>query len=396
MTHRLPLSHNRSVDSKDKLDDKLEIQERRDAKGRRELHAIVDGEDVGFVTAPLKGDRVEDLYVKPEYRRRGVASALWNEQWQRDWGLTHSPRRTLEGDAWAAHIAREYQESLPPLAGDHVEHSPPTGKLTYRHAMLGDRLTDYRGNPTGLEGTDDGQALIADVDGKTVGNIIWEEYDDCVFVLHLWVDPEHRGKGIGSELARQLKELYPQLPLDQEVGGNPRVREMFASLNSRPPLHSLDQTPEQTAMDDRVERLRKFLISKWGSRSEGLGRSHPEDLTGACIFATSLAKKVLGEGTVRGNWHHTYLQLDDGTIVDLTGAAGVREQALERQKLHEQYPHTKSPFFVGPDVDPHMHDPAFLKTRDFRDTWNSVQDTTQEWADEFLQIEHHIDAGRGL
>lgn len=136
---------------------------------------------------------------------------------------------------------------------------------------------------------------------------------------------------------------------------------------------------------DQIDEMRAFVKTKWAERAIELGRETPADLTGACIFATAFAHKVLG-GEVRGNWHHTYLDVD-GQTVDLTEGEGVREQAIERQQLHSTYPSMRSPHFVGPDVDIHMHDPSFLATPDFRDTWDSVQERAAMWASEYLALD---------
>lgn len=137
-----------------------------------------------------------------------------------------------------------------------------------------------------------------------------------------------------------------------------------------------------------IRRMKSFFTKKW---KEEKGRP---DLTGACIFATAFARAVLGTGTVKGNWHHIWLEVD-GQKVDLTEAFGVREQALERLEKQKRYAEQgyeelaqamTPPGFVGPDVDPWSHDATFIThTPDFRDTWRSVQSTARKWAKEFKE-----------
>lgn len=155
--------------------------------------------------------------------------------------------------------------------------------------------------------------------------------------------------------------------------------------NSRPHLTPLDQSGNE--LDDLIERMRAFVTSAWAERAREYGRDEPQDLTGACIVSTAFAQQVLG-GEVRGSWHHLYLVLPGEQIVDLTEGAGVREQAIEREQLHERRPSMRSAFFVGPDVDVHLHQPKFLATRDFRDTWDSVQDRAADWANSFAALEN--------
>jgi hypothetical protein len=154
---------------------------------------------------------------------------------------------------------------------------------------------------------------------------------------------------------------------------------------SRPQLDAIDAPDSH--LGETVERMRAFLRIVWAERAAEYGREAPEDLTGACVFATAFARTALGAGEVRGNWHHTYLQMADGTIVDLTEGAGVAEQARERMALHERYPSMRSPHFVGPDVDIHMHDEKFMRSRDFQETWQSVQERAGQWAERFGALE---------
>ena len=139
--------------------------------------------------------------------------------------------------------------------------------------------------------------------------------------------------------------------------------------------------------DELISKMKKFFEHKWKTEK---GRT---DITGACIFATAFAEELLG-GTPTGNWHHVYLDWYGKKRVDLTEAYGVREQALERlakQKEYEEQGYgalarAMTPVgFVGPDVDPYMVDKKFLRSRDFKDTWDSVLARATRWADEFRE-----------
>jgi hypothetical protein len=139
--------------------------------------------------------------------------------------------------------------------------------------------------------------------------------------------------------------------------------------------------------DEVIFSMKKFFEHKWKTEK---GRP---DLTGACVFATAFAAEILG-GTPTGNWHHIYLDWFGSKKVDLTEAYGVREQAFERLEKQKEYEEkgygalarAMTPLgFVGPDVDPHMVDKRFLRSADFKETWDSVQARATRWAEEFLE-----------
>jgi GNAT superfamily N-acetyltransferase len=44
---------------------------------------------------------VIDIFVHQDYRRRGIATALWHEAHVYDPKLVHSEMRTIDGQAWA-------------------------------------------------------------------------------------------------------------------------------------------------------------------------------------------------------------------------------------------------------------------------------------------------------
>ncbi len=132
-----------------------------------------------------------------------------------------------------------------------------------------------------------------------------------------------------------------------------------------------------------LQAAREFLEARWSEWLAERGRQAGGGLAGACVFASAFARLVFG-GDVRANWHHTWIEHPHGTRIDLTGAAGVREQAAERLKLAGEIgPQALSPFFQGADPDPWADQPAFRVTRDFQDTWASVQPRARAWAREF-------------
>jgi ribosomal protein S18 acetylase RimI-like enzyme len=78
---------------------------------RHELHAYSDsGEHMGYLSWRKKGavnpGKVLMVETEPEFRRQGVATALWNEAHSR--GIkpapVHSTEQTKSGAAWAKKV----------------------------------------------------------------------------------------------------------------------------------------------------------------------------------------------------------------------------------------------------------------------------------------------------
>ena len=136
------------------------------------------------------------------------------------------------------------------------------------------------------------------------------------------------------------------------------------------------------AAEENVAAAKAFLEQAWCGRAVEYGQPEPADLTGACIYAAAFCRLLFG-GTVRGGWHHIWLEVD-GRKIDLTAAVGVNVQAAERLELANRYgPSVLSEFFQGANPDPYLDQPAFRRTADFRDTWKSVQPRVRDWARRF-------------
>lgn len=95
-----------------------------------EVTATVDGKQVGYVWWMHKTSRIHDIKVEPDYRRKGIATALWREA-QRVALVTrgvkpprHSPGRTDDGDAWA----RSLGERLPARGAEFAAFALNTGR----------------------------------------------------------------------------------------------------------------------------------------------------------------------------------------------------------------------------------------------------------------------------
>ena len=149
------------------------------------------------------------------------------------------------------------------------------------------------------------------------------------------------------------------------------------------------------ATEETITAAKTFLAQHWQEWLAENRRPDHGDLRGACVFATAFARLLFG-GSPVGNWHH--LRLKVGEIhIDFTEASGVREQALERdaeyRELEAAMPSFRRPsFFQGTDPDPLLHQPDYLRSPDFIESWHSVQPRAQDWAKEFLAITGAKDA----
>jgi len=147
------------------------------------------------------------------------------------------------------------------------------------------------------------------------------------------------------------------------------------------------------ATEETIAAAKGFFAKRWKEWLVENGRPDYGDLRGACVFATAFSHVLFG-GRPVGNWHHLRLKLGE-QHVDLTDAAGVKEQAREQDEEYRKLERElqgfrRTTFFQGPDPDPLLHQPAFLSSTDFQETWGSVQPRARGWAGEFLQA--HADA----
>jgi len=76
-------------------------------------HHNESGEEVGYMMYGSNG-YVDDIYVHPEHRRRGVATAMWEHakslaaKKQAPYPQ-HSDQRSLEGEAWSKSTGNDYE-----------------------------------------------------------------------------------------------------------------------------------------------------------------------------------------------------------------------------------------------------------------------------------------------
>ena len=106
-----------------------------------------------------------------------------------------------------------------------------------------------------------------------------------------------------------------------------------------------------------IRMARTFLIQKWKDRAVELGRPEPDDLTGACKFASLFAQALFG-GKLKGNWHHQYVLLPNGEKIDLVGG-------MTRDRVD------------------YTHDPEFWNNPEHVESMKSCAPRVKTWTNEF-------------
>ena len=128
-------------------------------------------------------------------------------------GITIRPARPTDAEAVAAYHHRCWLEAFAPLVGaDAVQQLDPWRRLpTFRH-WFG-------------EGRDEMTTIIADRHGVAVGHTSVEGNE----VVHLFVDPDHWGSGLGRRLLVEAEALiagggHDEAELHTIVGNEPAIR----------------------------------------------------------------------------------------------------------------------------------------------------------------------------
>lgn len=70
------------------------------------------GQMLGFLQIEPTGE-IAEVYVKPDHRRKGIATALYAHVRDLHPGIRHSPERTIDGQMWALSVGGV----LPPWIG---------------------------------------------------------------------------------------------------------------------------------------------------------------------------------------------------------------------------------------------------------------------------------------
>lgn len=128
-----------------------------------------------------------------------------------------------------------------------------------------------------------------------------------------------------------------------------------------------DDPEPMKATPKRVAAAKAFVLKKWQERAEERGGEKPDDLIDACKFCSLFAQSVFG-GEIRGNWHHQWVEREDGKVLDLTeGCRGLDALKADGIEIYE-------------------HDESFFGNPEHLESMDSCLPRIQEWVREFREI----------
>lgn len=115
-----------------------------------------------------------------------------------------------------------------------------------------------------------------------------------------------------------------------------------------------------------LDRAKHVALEGWKERASEpwYKQDAPNDLSGACKFASMFAQRLFG-GELRGNYDHQFVLLD-GAIIDLTEGS----EDLNRLRLEGK--------------DPYRHDRFFWGNRDHRDSMKTCEARVAKWVEMYL------------
>jgi hypothetical protein len=146
------------------------------------------------------------------------------------------------------------------------------------------------------------------------------------------------------------------------------------------------------ATPENIERAKVFALKKWVERFNertipGSVKVAPADLSSACKFTSMFAQAVFG-GRLRGNEGHQYVQLNDGTTLDLN------MDASDVQRMIRVFAKDGRTGWFNDDEnpgnghvyhgDPHQHDPKWFGNPDHIESMRSIVPRVNDWVKEFL------------
>lgn len=104
-----------------------------------------------------------------------------------------------------------------------------------------------------------------------------------------------------------------------------------------------------TLTNTTLNHVKEFFIKKWKERAAELGRPEPENLAGACKFASLFIQALFG-GEIQGNQNHQYNILPDGQRVDLTEGSPGSENYEHDEEFWSNPDHIKYMELCNPRV----------------------------------------------
>ena len=227
-----------------------------------------------------------------------------------------------------------------------------------------------------------GTRLVADAE------LTQSPYDpDEAWFMHAAVAPGYQGRGFGAVLckwafrtARAMGKKTLTISSFTEEGQE-RLNDLLRKLaveyddldvhfNSDGPRRRVvheGYTGVLSPTDENIARATAFVLKKWRERAAERGQVEPKDLSSSCKFTSMFAQAIFG-GTLRGNWAHQYIVVDD-KIIDLNRDA-------EDVK--------------GKDV--YHHDSKWWGNAEHNASIRSCEDRVKLWVEEFRSLRESVEA----
>lgn len=250
-----------------------------------------DGRLVGTMQWQPDGE-ILDVRVHPDYRRRGVADAMWNHAHSREEYEVkprHSKNRSDSGEGWA----QSHGGVEPRVQGEGIDESYANHHWAGAQGDLPEDLTfsvHYRHPEHPRIRMNEGEAwAFAHADGKNVGGLRWNYHSEPSEVMDVTVSPSHQRRGIGTALFNWVKQNH-QSDLEHSdtlTDDGRSFRQSFGSLlpgyireHSWLPDHGIFSPTKATldpALFDKNERMHPFVKKTILARmNKALRKTYPD------------------------------------------------------------------------------------------------------------------------
>lgn len=272
------------------------------------------------------------ISVEPEYRRKGIASAMYAHAEQKT-GLKlrpHSVQSQYGYALWNQNTDRKFGSAKTVRA----YHGTTKDFDTFQVPAMFHIRKSYAED-----------IIAGQPNGRIIEAILTINNPADLHALHL------------SPSVPNFKMIAKELEAEGYDGAQYRNEawiafhpEQIRVLNGKTASALLQPTPANIA------KAREFFTAKWKQRAAEFGRPEPVDLEGACKFASLFAQTLFG-GEIQGNYWHQFVSLPDGKILDLTEGSV--------------------------NSDDYSHDEDFWDNPEHQESTNSCKPRVAEWIAEF-------------
>lgn len=287
---------------------KFEVDDHHSGQTDVTLSALMGGQRVGKINFAVFQNEpsIQMVAVDPEYRRQGIATAMIKKL-QKEFPDTEINWGSMTDDGSALRKSLKTNVKTDPVVQAKLE----------RLKSLKAKEEAFQARWGELERDPDDQA-VQDLIAK------WNDLNDAIYAL----ERELQGVKTSTTLISESADLLPATP-------------------------------------ENVERAKQFVLQKWIERAKDRGypeHALPTDLSSSCKFTSQFAQRIFG-GELRGNWHHQYVQLPDGQMLDLN---------LDAEDVKK----------LGTLA--HNHDRKFWRNPEHRESMASCRGRVDDWVREFL------------